>query len=522
MQKWRLELYTHASAIWQYRWFGLATAWTICVLGWIAVAAIPNTYQSVAQVYIDTNTLLRPLLKGLAVEIDPNQEIQVMLQTLLTDPTLERVLRASDPKAAALSSNEMQDAITSFRKRISLTNLTAKDLYSIAYSDRDPAHAQAVAQTLVSVLIDSSLGGQRRDADQVGSFFDSQIASYEQKLEAADKRRADFKAAHLDFFSSTAAGDKVSGAGDVVGAQAAVTQAQNMLKEANDRRNSLRAQLKATPKTLDVNSPLPASMDHSATALTGRSQLAEAIAKLNMLRTRFTDSYPDVVAQKRLIERLKATVTGAKSDDNSQGISNPSFVMLMSKLADAETEVVVDRSRLQDAQKRLEAAKGMAEKAITVQREYENLDRDSQVFHQNYEALVTRRESAKITQAAGDQQSAFVFRVISPPLKPNRPHTPNRLLFNGAVLILGLGAGVGVAFALGQFSGTFMSVEQLKDAFDLPVLGTITYAPSAGDAAVARMSTTVFGTALGLLFVTSTIVLYFFHGGMGVGAGPTL
>ena len=79
---------------------------------------------------------------------------------------------------------------------------------------------KSVAQTLVSVLIDFSLGGQRRDADQVGTFLDNQIANYEQKLEAADKRRADFKTAHLEFFASTPNGDKVGGAGDVVAAQA--------------------------------------------------------------------------------------------------------------------------------------------------------------------------------------------------------------------------------------------------------------------------------------------------------------
>ena len=522
MQSWRLEIYAHLSAIRRYRWQGLAAAWVVCILGWIGVAAIPNTYQSTAQVYIDTHTLLRPLLKGLAVTTDPNQEIQVMMQTLLIDPTLERVLRATDPSASSMSSGQMQDAVIGFRKRISLNNLSSKDLYSISYSDPDPAHAQAVAQTLVSVLINSSLGGQRRDADQVGTFLETQIANYEQKLIAADKRRADFKTSHLDFFSSTPNGDKVSGAGDVVGAQAAVTQAQNALRDATGRREALRGQLKSTPKTLNVNSPLPATMDRNGTALTSRSQLAQAIAKLNMLRTRFTDNYPDVVAQKRLIARLKSLQPDAKSDDDNQGISNPGYVMIMSKLADTESEIAVDRSRLVDAQRRLERAKETAEKAITVQREYENLDRDYQVLHTNYEALVTRRELAKITQAAGDQQSAFVFRVISPPLRPNRPNAPNRLLLNAAVLFLGIGAGAGLAFALAQFSGGFATVEQLKEAFDLPLLGAITTVRTGHDVAAARVYGTLFGGALGLLVASCFVVLYFFHSGMGIGLRPLL
>jgi polysaccharide chain length determinant protein (PEP-CTERM system associated) len=518
MQSWKLKLFLYLNAIWQYRWQGLSAAWVVCVLAWLGVAIIPNTYESVAEVYIDTHTLLRPLLHGLAVTTDPNQEINVMLQTFFTDSTLQRIVRATDPEAPSMSSSQMQDAIVRLRNKISLKNSRAKDLYSIAYRDRDPAHAQLVAQTLVSLLIDSSFGGQRRDADQVGIFLDNQIANYERKLGAADKRRADFKTANIEVFARTPNGDKVEGAGDVVAAQAAVTQAQNALDDAVERRNSLRTQLAATPKTLDVNAP--AIMDGAGTAITPRTQLNAAIAKLNLLRSRYTDKYPEVIEQKRLIALLKSQHSGDSAGTN--GISNPAYVMIMSKLADKETDVAVNRERLKDAKKRLEDANEMAEKAIAVQREYENLDRDYRVLHNNYEALVSRRESAKITQAAGDQQSSFVFRVISPPLKPERPAAPNRLLLNAAVLLVGIGAGGGLALALGLFSGRFLSMEQLKEAFALPVLGAITTVRTGPDMVATVRSTTFFVAGLGLLVVSYLIVLYFFHTGVVSGVGPLL
>jgi polysaccharide chain length determinant protein (PEP-CTERM system associated) len=517
MRNWRLELFPYLNATWQYRWYGLAAAWVVCAVGWLSVALTPNTYQSRAEVYIDTNTLLRPLLQGLAVTTDPNQEIQVMLQALLTEPTLESVVRATNPKAASMSSSQIQNAVAQLRQKVSLTNLQAKDLYSITYNDRDPAHTQSVAQTLVSVLIDSSLGGQRRDANQAGAFLDNQITSYEQKLEAADKRRADFKTAHLDFFATSPEGDKVGGAGDVVAAQTAVAQAQHALDEDVDRLNSLHKQLAATSKTLSLNQPLPATMDSAGTALSPRTQLAAAIAKLNMLRMQFTDNYPDVVMQKRLVKRLEAQQSAESGD--TKGISNPVYLMIMTKVADAEGEVAVDHNRLEDAKKRLEQAKTLAAEAISIQRQYQDLDRDYQVLHTNYETLVSRRESANITQAAGNQQSAFVFRVISPPMKPQNPIAPNRLLLNAAVLLLGIGAGAGLAFALGHFSGRFLSVEQLKEAFELPILGAITTVRTGPDRVAARRSTAFFAAGLGMLVASCLIVLFFFHSG---GTGSSL
>ncbi len=60
------------------------------------VAAMPNVYQSEARVYVDTQSLLRPLLKGLTVETNPNTQIRLMVKTLLSRPNLERITRMTD------------------------------------------------------------------------------------------------------------------------------------------------------------------------------------------------------------------------------------------------------------------------------------------------------------------------------------------------------------------------------------------------------------------------------------------
>ena len=519
MQNWRLDLFTYLGATWRHRWPGLAAAWVVVMGGWLWIASTPNSYESSADVYIDTNGLLNPLLRGLAVTNDPNQEIAVMLQMLLTDPTLQRIVRATNPKSSSMSSDQMQDAIASLRKQVSLKTLSAKNVYSINYRDRNPTYAQSVAQTLVSVLIDTSLGGQRRDADQVGSFLDNQIASYQQKLVAADQRRAEFKTRNLEFFAR--GGDKLGSAGDVVAAQAAVTLAQTELNEALGRRDSLRSQLEKTPKTLDVNAPLPATMDRTGTAINQRTQLAAAVARLKELRTRYTNSHPEVISQKRLIAELKSEKPEDGAGDNGS-ISNPSYTMMLSKLADTESELAVDRNRLDDAQKRLEQAKNTTATGISLQREYENLDRDYQVLQKNYEELVSRRESAKITQAAGDQHGSFVFRVISPPAKPDRPVAPNRFLLNAAVPVAGLGAGIGLAFALGYLSGTFLNLRQLKEAIDLPILGAVTTVRTAADISGARRSNLLFATGLSILMLGCMAVVYYFNTPLAGVRGPVL
>lgn len=67
------------------------------------------------------------------------------------------------------------------------------------------------------------------------------------------------------------------------------------------------------------------------------------------------------------------------------------------------------------------------------------------------------------------------------------------------MLILGIGAGVGVAFALGQLKGTFPTAARLERAIGLPVAGSISHAVSTAQVAVDRQRMKWFAGASGAL-----------------------
>jgi polysaccharide chain length determinant protein (PEP-CTERM system associated) len=505
MQSWKLQLLGLLGGGWQFRWIGLGIAWVVCLVGWVAVTLIPDAFQSSAKVYIDTDTLMRPLLRGLVVSTNTQQEIDVMLRTLLTAPNMERVVRATNPKSANWSTPKMQDAVADLTSNVKLKALGTKNLYQIGFTDADPVYAQSVAQTLLSVMVDSNVGDQRRESDDARSFIDQQIGIYEKKIQDADRRKADFRAAHLDVFF---------GGNDIDEAKGDVVKAQQSVDEVSARRNSLRAQLASTPATLDINGPAPIQVGGSGTIENKRQALGQARAKLDELRARYTEDYPDVVAQKQLVERLKGQIaqkTAPDEDPGLQSVANPAHLMLRTKLADEEVNLAVAHDRLVAAQKRLDDAGKNVGSSLAIRQQYANLDRDYQALKKNFEALVERRESANISQAAGDQQSNMVFRVIEPPSLPNRPASPNRIVLNLLVLLAGLGAGGAAAIGLGAVSGRFLTMEQLGQAFALPVLGAVTIARTAADMVRMRRSASFFVAGTGALVAGYLVVLVFFH-----------
>jgi hypothetical protein len=68
------------------------------------------------------------------------------------------------------------------------------------------------------------------------------------------------------------------------------------------------------------------------------------------------------------------------------------------------------------------------------------------------------------------------FRVIDPPTVPSSPNSPNREALTSMVLLVAIGAGIGVAFLLSQVRPTFSDEKRLREISGLPVFGTVVMA----------------------------------------------
>ena len=84
------QILGYAKATWYRRWWGVAMAWLVCIVGWTWVMVLPDRYEASARVYVDTQTLLKPLLAGLAAEPNVEQQIKLMTRQLVSRPTLEK------------------------------------------------------------------------------------------------------------------------------------------------------------------------------------------------------------------------------------------------------------------------------------------------------------------------------------------------------------------------------------------------------------------------------------------------
>lgn len=101
------------------------------------------------------------------------------------------------------------------------------------------------------------------------------------------------------------------------------------------------------------------------------------------------------------------------------------------------------------------------------------LTRNYNITKEKYEQLLSRKESALISKSVDNSSDDIKFRIIDPPRIATKPSGPPRTILLVGVLVLSMGAGVGVSFLVSQVSPVISSSRDLVQLFDLPVLGVV-------------------------------------------------
>ena len=92
--------------------------------------------------------LLRPLLRGLAVYNNPEQQINLVARTLLSRPNLEKIAREADLDITVNTQAEMDELIDQLRGDIKLNSTREQNIYTIRYPSDSPELARKLFRLL--------------------------------------------------------------------------------------------------------------------------------------------------------------------------------------------------------------------------------------------------------------------------------------------------------------------------------------------------------------------------------------
>lgn len=476
------QIFSIARGMWRFRWAGLVVAWVVGGIGAVVAFKVPDRYEASARIFVDTQSILKPLMAGLAVQPNVDQQVAMLSRTLISRPNIEKLVRMADLDLKSESKAQQDALIEGLMSTVSIKSTGRDNLYTLSYQESDKDKAKRVIQSMVSIFVESSLGASRKDTDSAKVFLDEQIKTYESKLEEAEGRLKEFRLRNIDMQT----GDGKDSASRLAEATRALETAKLQLKEAEQARDSAKKQLDAEKSGNGADNVTQSLLQESALSVATPEidgRLEAQRRNLDGLLQRFTEQHPDVASTRRLIAELEKQKRKEVAELRKAALAMPAANAgpsaslasqeLARMLATSEVQVAALRARVSEFQARYAQAKDLTRTSPQIEAEASQLNRDYAIVKQNYESLVSRRQSAVMSGDLDMASGVVDFRLIDPPRVSPKPVSPNRLLLLLAALAVSMAAGLAVTFIASQVRPVFDDVHQLRARTGLPLLGVV-------------------------------------------------
>lgn len=473
----------YAVGVWRRRWVAAGVAWALALLLWFAVWLLPDQYESRAQVFVQTETILDPVMTGVTARPNYERRVEVMRSQLLTRPNVEEVIyragldreiTATNPVARQAELQRLTDWIAG---KIDIDS--AQEMYFIiTFRYGEPVIARNVVDAVLNLLIEQDLGASLNESQEARRRLDMEIASYNERL---SEMEADVAAFRRDHAAELAVVEGRLRRRDRI--EADLSRLGDDLATAKRRVTTLESILSTTPKT------------------TSGTELDKLLVELATLTSQYEESHPDIRMVRARIEELSGE-GGADLPDN------PEYRRVLNDLRGARDALAGIEQRERELRAEAETLAFTAGQAPGAQAELQRIERDYEQTRKSYEELARRRERLALTESLGGGAKGVDYKIYERPEIAIKPAAPPRLLLILAALALAAGGGVAAAGLVTHFDRTFTQTGDLEARFGLPVLGAISEA-GAGVAAVRRRADLArLGVALAALFVLGGAYLY--------------
>lgn len=339
-------------------------------------------------------------------------------------------------------------------KATRLTLVRRSNLVQITALHPDPEMAAKLANAYANTAIEMAYQENKQLADQAVSWLESQAEAHRKILETVENDLLKFrKENHLEFLDAqltmgtTALGD--------INKQ--LTEVETQAGMTKDVLNLLQ-NLSADHKELGQ---LPSSLPRADEVKLRLQTLIEAESKLDALLTRYTETHPDVVAQRRVVEMARAYV----ETEISRAKEN---VRANLKLLEDQGETLRKKKTEQN-----NFCVDMEFKIAQTKAKLNNIERAKEAHEISYKGILRRMEEARISS----DENTTTVNLIEPALPaeyPVRPRVPIVILL--AILLGGI-AGIGVALITHTLEDRIWSADDVTAGLGLKIIGVVPHHP---------------------------------------------
>jgi succinoglycan biosynthesis transport protein ExoP len=450
----------------------VARRWWLFLLPFLAISigttviayTLPDVYRTETVILVDQAKIPPDIIRPIST-LSGKDRLATLSTQLMSRTRLEQVIRTlklwpeawDDPVA-------MERKINSLKRKIEV-QVNGDDSFTIAFEGEDPARVQQVANQLAQIFIDTNRRFQEQQASETTEFIEAQIREVEARLQAKDQEIKRFREENLGQLPE----QKEVLYRQVDNLEARLAANREATLRLTERRAMVQQQMEAVRARLqqpEEVSPL-------------RQELVKLHAELQLLESQFTSKHPDVVMARRRIAEIEGQLRSGRGSvqlpplSGAQLPNDPMYVGLKRELDGIAVDLSSRAAERQMLERQLQEATVRVAGLPTRQARWEELTRDLQNARDTYNGLLNKLQQARLGSQVNVKQAGQTFQVLDPADLPKTPVRPNRAKIILVGLVLGLAAGGGGAYLAEMLDQSIRTVEQLKAAYNLPVLGAI-------------------------------------------------
>jgi capsular exopolysaccharide synthesis family protein len=458
-----ISLWEYLRTLYKHRWLIVASVVIVATLTTIATLKMTPIYEASGR--IEVNRPAQDILPfknaQMTASDDDSVEIETQVKILQSDQLAADAARRLSPSTAAflgikstlalapgdaprLDATATARSAGKIKSGLSVSTVPRTRLVDIHYASPNPQVAAEVVNTLIDTYIEHNIRSHFESTMQASEWLSRQLTDLRIKAETAQQKLVEYQQ-QKQIVGVDEKQNITFTKLDALNSELTKAEAERIQKEASYRTSSEEdpEQSNTLAKNAETNTTLNSLKTEEA-------RLKSHIAQLQVL---YGPSHPKMAEARNQLAAVQASIQAEVNRNRAKLKSDYEMAL--------QRETMLRRAF--DSQK--SEANKLNQNAI----EYMMLKRDADASRQLYDGLLQKLKEAQVS--AGLKSSNV--QVVDAASAPGGPSRPNRRLNIMLGMLLGLAAGIGLAFMIESLDTTVSSPEDAEAAAALPSLGVI-------------------------------------------------
>lgn len=451
---------------------------TSVIVGLGLVRFLPKEYRSSATLGVAAPDV-SPTLVSQAPTLDNEERLRALTQQLLSPEILARVAK----EEGLVAGTSVDAAVNHLRRKIDLavpepmaqtSEPRRLDAFILSYSDGEPGRAQRVANRIATVFVEENSKSRTMRAEGTSAFITAQLRASEARLADLEGRLRHAKESYIGQLPEQTQANlqTLSGLRQQLEANATA------LRGEQDRLSYVEKQLEAMQKGSNdiLIVPRPGGQP-TELAQTPETRVMVLERELAVARGMYTEKHPEVQAlRQELVEARRDAIADQKKpaeERNARLRMDPAYRQLVADQEMSRMRIRELQRSEADARHQIGMYQARVERAPMVEQQLASVQRDFDLEKVQYNELSSQLHKAQIAENVERNRRGEQFTILYAASWPAEPVKPIPL----RVMLMSILAGIclGGALTLGceYLDRSVHDVRDLKDEFELPVLGEI-------------------------------------------------